>query len=119
MKDQLVSFIDSLKADRRILFFDEAATKAAVVVKLLSLLGWDIFDVDEVTPEYSVAARRVDYSLRIGNVNKVFVEVKRTGEELENHQEQLLSYSFQQGVRLAILTNGVAWWFYLPLCEGS
>jgi len=94
VKDQLVSFIDSLKADRRILFFDEAATKAAVVVKLLSLLGWDIFDVDEVTPEYSVAARRVDYSLRIGNVNKVFVEVKRTGEELENNQEQLLSYSF-------------------------
>lgn len=119
MEAQLLAFIDSLKADRRILFFDEAATKAAVVVRLLSLLGWDIFDVDEVTPEYSVAGRRVDYSLRIGNVNKVFVEVKRTGEELENHQEQLLSYSFQQGVRLAILTNGVAWWFYLPLCEGS
>lgn len=119
MQDQLVSFIDSLKADRRILFFDEAATKAAVVVRLLSLLGWDIFDVGEVTPEYSVAGRRVDYSLRIGDANKVFVEVKRAGEELENHQEQLLSYSFQQGVRLAILTNGVAWWFYLPLCEGS
>ena len=119
MKDQLVSFIDSLKADRRIPFFDEARTKAAVVVRLLSLLGWDIFDVDELTPEYSVGGKRVDYSLRISNADKVFVEVKRTGEELENHQEQLLSYSFQQGVRLAILTNGVAWWFYLPLCEGS
>lgn len=119
MEDQLVSFIENLKADRRVLFFDEAATKAAVVVRLLSLLNWDIFDIDEVTPEYSVAGKRVDYSLRISGANKVFVEVKRTGEELENHQEQLLSYSFQQGVRLAILTNGVTWWFYLPLCEGS
>ena len=53
------------------------------------------------------------------NVNKVFIEVKRISEELENHQEQLLDYSFKQGVKLAILTNGKTWWFYLPLHEGS
>jgi hypothetical protein len=31
----------------------------------------------------------------------------------------LLNYSFQQGVKLAILTNGITWSFYLPLNEGS
>ncbi|GAG24428.1 unnamed protein product, partial [marine sediment metagenome] len=77
-----------------------------------------IFDTDEVTPEYSVGGKRADYSLRLNNVNKVFIEVKRIEEELENHQKQLLDYSFDQGVRLAILTNGVTWWFYLPLHEG-
>lgn len=40
-------------------------------------------------------------------------------ENLEQHQEQLLGYSFQEGVKLAILTNGATWWFYLPLNEGS
>lgn len=119
MQNQLTSFIESLKADRRIISFDEAATKQAVVTRLLSLLGWDIFNIDEVTPEYSVGEGKVDYSLRIGNANKVFIEVKKIGEELEKHQEQLLSYSFQMGVRLSILTNGVTWWFYLPLHEGS
>jgi hypothetical protein len=32
---------------------------------------------------------------------------------------KLLNYSFQEGVKLAILTNGIAWWFYLPRHEGS
>jgi len=35
------------------------------------------------------------------------------------HQEQLLGYSFREGVKQAILTNGITWWFYLPLNEGS
>jgi len=38
---------------------------------------------------------------------------------LETHQEQLLNYSFREGVKLSILTNGFTWWFYLPLNEGS
>ncbi len=31
----------------------------------------------------------------------------------------MVYYSFQQGVKLAILTNGVTWWFYLPSEEGG
>ncbi len=119
MKEQLLSFVGTLNLDRRIISFDEAATKQAVVLRVLSLLGWDTFNIDEITPEYSVGGRRVDYSLIISNVSRVFIEVKRIGEELEIHQEQLLNYAFQEGVKLAILTNGVTWWFYLPLHEGS
>ena len=85
----------------------------------LYFLGWDTFNVEEVTPEYSVKSTRVDYSLRLNDANKAFVEVKKTSEELDNHQEQLLNYSFQEGVKLSILTNGVTWWFYLPLNEGG
>ncbi len=117
MKEQLLSFINSLKSDKKIISFDEATTKQRVVLKLLSILGWDIFN--EVKPEYSVGSGRVDYSLRIDSTDKVFIEVKKIGEELEKHQRQLLEYSIQQGVKLAILTNGVTWWFYLPLQEGN
>jgi len=118
MKEELRTFIQNLKADRRILTFDEAATKQAVILKLLSILGWDTFNIEEVTPEYPVGDKSVDYSLRTMNA-KVFLEVKRIGENLEEHQEQLLNYSFQEGVKLASLTNGITWWFYLPLREGS
>jgi predicted type IV restriction endonuclease len=72
-----------------------------------------------VQPEYTVATKRVDYALRVNNHNKAFIEVKKIGTDLEQHQEQLLNYSFQEGVKLAILTNGIAWRFYLPLLEGS
>jgi len=119
MIEQLTTFIENLKGDRRIVSFDEAATKQAIVLRLLSILGWDTFNIDEVTPEYSVGGRKVDYSLRVNGANRVFIEVKKIGEELENHQEQLLNYSFQEGIKLAVLTNGITWWFYLPLHEGS
>ena len=119
MQAQLTSFIEDLKADRRIMFFNEAETKQEIIVRILSFLGWDIFNTDEVKPEYSVGGEKVDYSLRIGDTNKVFIEVKKIGEELEKHQEQLLSYSYKQGVRFSILSNGITWWFYLPWQEGS
>jgi hypothetical protein len=61
----------------------------------------------------------VDYALKYQNQNKVFIEVKKIGIDLEKHQEQLLNYSFQEGVKLAVLSNGIGWWLFLPLREGS
>ena len=54
MKENLSSLVNQLKQDRRLASFDEAATKLTVVLHILSLLGWDIYNTDEVTPEYSV-----------------------------------------------------------------
>jgi len=119
MYDYLLKLIKDIQLDKRLLSFDEAATKQAVILRILNCLEWNSFDIDEVHPEYSVRGKRVDYSLRYNSLNKVFIEVKKVGEELEKHQEQLLNYSFNEGVKLAILTNGITWWFYLPLNEGS
>jgi len=119
MRERLLPFVEQLKSDGRIASFDEAATKQTVLLRILSLLGWDTYNIDEVIPEYSVSTQRVDYALRHSNVNKAFIEVKKVGEDLEKHQEQLLNYSFKEGVKLAILTNGISWRFYLPLYEGS
>jgi predicted type IV restriction endonuclease len=119
VQEPLLSFIREIKSDSRVLSYDEAAVKQAIIMRILDSLGWNPFNINEVKPEYSVAGRRVDYSLRIHDTNKVFLEVKKTGEELDRHQEQLLDYSFKEGVKLAVLTNGMTWWFYLPLQEGS
>lgn len=119
MKEKLLQLIQQLKLDKRLVSFDEASTKQAVILRILSLIGWDTFNIDEVVPEYSIGGKKVDFSLRHSNANKTFIEVKKIGEDLEKHQEQLLNYSFQEGVKLSILTNGITWWFYLPLHEGS
>ncbi len=119
MNEELAILINNFKRDKRIFSFDEAATKQAVIMRILSCLGWDPFNIDEIYPEYSVGNKRVDYALRYNDKNKVFIEVKKIGEDLEKHQEQLLKYSFEEGVKLAILTNGISWWFYLPLYEGN
>lgn len=119
MDKRIKALILDIRANEQITTFDEATTKQAIILRLLLELGWHIFDTEEVKPEYSVSNKRVDYSLRINNVNKVFLEVKKVTEDIERHQNQLLDYSFQEGVKLAVLTNGISWWFYLPLNEGS
>ena len=111
--------VEQIKATATFGAMDESATKQGVVLRLLSIAGWDTFDVSQVVPEYTVGTRRVDYALRPGTPNAVFIEVKRTGENLERHQQQLLEYCFQEGVNLAVLTNGRTWWLYLPLQAGS
>ena len=98
---------------------DESATKQGVVLPLLRLAGWDVFNISEVTPEYTVGGRRVDYALKPSSQTAVFIEVKRNGENLDGHQQQLLEYCFQEGVKLAALTNGRTWWLYLPLQTGN
>ncbi len=98
---------------------DESATKQSVVLRLLNLCGWDLFDLSQVAPEYTVGNRRVDYALMPGSANAAFIEVKRLGENLANHQQQLLEYCFQEGVKLAALTNGQTWHLYLPLQPGN
>ena len=107
MNEQILSLLKQLRADTRLASFDEAATKQIVLLRVLSLLGWDIYNIDEVKPEFAVGSQRVDYSLRNKSINKVFIEVKKVGEDLDRHQEQLLNYSFKEGVKLAILTNGI------------
>ena len=88
---------------------------------VLNALGWNPFNTNEVRPEYPVPGGNVDYALRIDGRNKVFLEAKRPSEELraQKNQEQLLNYSFKEGVQLAVLTNGLEWLLYLPLQEGS
>ena len=95
----------------------EQATREMGVNPVIAELGWDTFNPIEVDREYSVHGGRVDYCLRSPNRKLVLIEVKRAGTDLEEHQEQLLRYAFQEGVPLAVLTDGLVWWLYLPTAE--
>ena len=119
MAETIAQVVEQIRNTLCFRSLNESATKQGVVLRLLSLAGWNPLDVSEVVPEYTVGNRRVDFGLRPGSANAVFIEVKRAGENLENHQQQLLEYCFQEGVKLAALTNGLTWWLYLPLQAGS
>ena len=121
MRENLASIIQELRTAGWLDSLDEQAIKQTVILRILHSqeLAWNTYNRDEVWPEYPVATDKVDYSLRHSNANKVFVEVKAVREKLDDHQGQLLKYSFGKGVRLAVLTNGMIWWFYLPLHAGD
>ena len=97
----------------------EQATREMAVNPVIGALGWDTFNPDEVAREYSVLGGRVDYCLRGHARNLVLIEVKRAGTDLSEHQEQLLRYAFDEGVPLAVLTDGLVWWLYLPMARAS
>ena len=97
----------------------EQATREIAVNPIIGALGWDTMDPEEVSREFSVRGGKIDYCLRGQMRNLVLVEVKRAGTDLTEHQEQLLRYAFDEGVGLAVLTDGLVWWLYLPMEKTS
>jgi hypothetical protein len=100
-------------------FPNEQSISQAVVLPVLSELGWDVFDASKVCPEYNVDNKRVDFAL-LDRPNKpaVFIEVKKLG-NCSGADEQLFAYAFREGVPMAILTDGQEWSFYLPAERGD
>ncbi|MCU0559816.1 MAG: hypothetical protein MUD16_06430 [Desulfobacterales bacterium] len=118
-KKPIVAFIRELKTSRKLLSFDEASTKQAVVLRLLSLLGWEIFDVEEVAPDYSADGVRVSYALRIDGKVRLLLEVKRNPEDPDGLRKQLVALSAQESVELCAYTDGPVWSFYLTSVRGG
>jgi predicted type IV restriction endonuclease len=119
MKKPIIAFVKELKANKKLNSFDEASTKQAVVLRLLSFLEWDIFDVDQVSPDYANKDYRAAYALRAAKNRGLLIDVKRPEEKLDSHQKAFLSFAHQRKFDLAVLTNGVLWWFYLVSAGGG
>jgi hypothetical protein len=119
MKKPVLAFVKELKSNKKIQALDEASTKQAVVLRLLSLLGWDIFNVEEVYPDFSTGAATVSFALRIDGIGKLLLDVKRSGENPDELHHQLVALAADEGVDLAAHTDGIRWWFYLPGVKGN
>jgi predicted type IV restriction endonuclease len=119
MSDGLRDFIQQIKDDKRFASFDEAAVKQGVVLRILSFLGWDPFNMEEIHPGFDVKGGRVDFSLRYNDINKVFIQVKKGVKNFKKFQGQLTDYAVQEDVKLSALTDGISWWFSLPLQDGG
>lgn len=113
MKKPITAFISDLKSENKLSTLDQASIKQGIVLRLLSFLGWDIFNVEEVFPDYGVDSTMISYALRIDGQVRLLLDVKSSREKLEDHQKALLASALQDGVDLCVLTNGIQWWFYL------
>ena len=118
MKESLETAIKGIRADSKIPTLDEARARVEAIDPILERLGWDRFSED-FKREFSVSDGRVDYALLVNGNPKVFIEAKSPREDLRHHEDQLVTYSAKRGVPLAVLTNGLNWWLYLPLKEGD
>lgn len=101
----------------------EEATKTSVVLPLIQSLGFDVFNLEEVVPEFIAdvglkKGEKVDFALKIDGALAVLIEVKPISMFLGNAQfSQLYRYFAVTEARLAILTNGKEIWFFSDVDE--
>ncbi len=99
----------------------EEALKTAIVLPFLSALDYDVFNPDEVIPEFCADAvgkkgEKVDYAIKIDGEIRILIECKPISTILEKlHLAQLYRYFSVTNARFAILTNGRTFHFHTDL----
>lgn len=100
----------------------EEATKNAFVMPFIgTVLGYDVFDPNEVIPEFTAdvgtkRGEKIDYALVHNGQVQMLVEVKKINDPLRiEHASQLFRYFAVTNARIAILTNGETYEFYTDL----
>ncbi|UUF04213.1 type I restriction endonuclease [Xanthomonas hortorum] len=120
-----MDFIDQLRvlatriSTTRALIQTEEATKNAMVMPLIQILGYNVFDPLEVTPEIVAdvgikKGEKVDYAILRDGKPIILFECKKAGAELNiNHASQLFRYFHVTAARFGVLTNGLVYRFSL------
>ena len=96
----------------------EEAAKTALVLPFLQALGYDVFNPEEVVPEFtcdapSLRGEKVDYAIKVDNELSLLLECKSAAQGLSaKHSGQLFRYFGTTDAKFAILTNGAHYKFF-------
>jgi len=120
-KDKVMDLVSKVEKVRGSLNTEEATKTALVMPFIHSLLGYDIFNPNEVVPEFTAdtgtkKGEKVDYAIAHNGEIQILIEAKKLGENLKlKHASQLYRYFSVTSARIAILTNGTMYQFFSDL----
>lgn len=100
----------------------EEATKNALIMPFIQLLGYDVFNPFEVNPEFVAdigikKGEKVDYAIMKDGHPTILIECKHHLEKLDPHNSQLFRYFHTTKAKFGLLTNGLTYRFYTDLEE--
>ncbi len=101
----------------------EEATKTAFIMPFISSLGYDVFDPQEVIPEFTAdigikKGEKVDYAIAVNGKVSMLIECKMVNAKLDaQYESQLHRYFHATEARIGVLTDGVIYKFYTDLDE--
>ncbi|WP_221564617.1 type I restriction endonuclease [Alkalihalobacillus sp. TS-13] len=100
----------------------EEATKTSLIMPFIQILGYDIFNPEELVPEFVAdvgikKGEKIDYAIMHGNDPVILIEAKSVNEILTKHDSQLFRYFGTTKAKFAILTNGIEYNFFTDLEE--
>lgn len=99
----------------------EEATKNALVMPFINLLGYNVFNPTEVTPEFTAdhgtkKGEKVDYAIYKDGCPIILIECKTIDADLDKeHASQLFRYFNVCDAKVGILTNGIIYKFFSDL----
>jgi hypothetical protein len=94
---------------------NEANTKALLIEPTLSALGWDTTNLDHVLRDWPMHENSsIDYALRIGDANVMFIEARGVNESLDDHSftARAVDGANGEGVLWCAVTNGLIYRVY-------
>lgn len=100
----------------------EEATKTALIMPFINVLGYDVFNPLEVLPEMSCdigtkKGEKIDYAIMKDGEPIILIECKHWQQDLNLHDNQLLRYFNVSKAKFGVLTNGIIYRFYTDLAE--
>ncbi len=100
----------------------EEATKNALILPFIQVLGYDVFNPFEVNPEFIAdigikKGEKVDYAIIKEGAPTILIECKHHLEKLDPHNSQLFRYFHTTTAKFGLLTNGLHYRFYTDLDE--
>lgn len=119
--ERLSALSNKIKQQVEVINTEEATKTAFVMPFIHNVLGYDVFDPSEVTPEFicdvgTKKGEKIDYAIKKNNEVQILIECKKIGESLNiNHASQLFRYFHVTNARISILTNGQHYKFFTDL----
>jgi hypothetical protein len=112
LSERILNVKDSLQT--------EEATKTALIMPFLQMLGYDVFNPTEVVPEYTCdigtkKGEKIDYAILKDGCPILLIECKHCNQDLNLHDNQLVRYFNVSSAKFGVLTNGILYRFYTDL----
>ncbi|WP_295793667.1 type I restriction endonuclease [Mucilaginibacter sp.] len=120
-KDQILQL--ALRAEKMLPQLQtEEATKNALIMPFIQIMGYDVFNPFEVNPEYIAdigikKGEKVDYAIMKDGEPAILIECKHHLENLDPHNSQLFRYFHTTKAKFGLLSNGMTYRFYTDLVE--
>ena len=123
--DELNELVDELakriNMHRDRLGKSESTTRYALIDPLLSKIGWNLADPNQVLTEYTTESnKRLDYAMWSQKRVCLVVEAKALGKDLGDEEaNQAIQYCYRTGCQHYVVTNGDRWEGYDLYAKGE
>jgi len=106
LKKLINKFQNEIEAGRLKNYNEEAAKISFIQPFLKDVLGWDVQNINEVSPEEKTSKGRVDYGLKVEGKIKIFIEAKPPKADLNKYIDQAIKYGYnKKDVPFVLLTD--------------